>query len=172
MTNTYNAALLSSPSSTNGRYRTTHHQRTKQHGKEEQRYLDKWTREEILEGKGPWVQAGEYRHPQEELEAANAERKHYEELARLARKPKRQPLKKLGWHTGSVAESGFRPEPTPRAYRKEPRTEPDPVRAELEVSNGSEAETVKELMGRLEERVMRELLCWCTTSARRSVSGI
>ena len=39
--------------------------------------------------------------------------------------------------------------------------EPEPVRAELEVSEGSEAETVKALMGRLEERVMRELLRWC-----------
>ena len=33
--------------------------------------------------------------------------------------------------------------------------EPEPV---LEVS---ETETVKELMGKLEERVMREVLCWC-----------
>jgi hypothetical protein len=32
--------------------------------------------------------------------------------------------------------------------------EPEPVRAVLEVS---EAETVKELMGRLEERVMKEV---------------
>ena len=39
--------------------------------------------------------------------------------------------------------------------------EPEPVGVKLEVSEGSEAETVKELMGRLEERVMRELLCWC-----------
>ena len=36
--------------------------------------------------------------------------------------------------------------------------EPEPVRAVLEVS---EAETVKELMRRLEERVMREVLCCC-----------
>ena len=36
--------------------------------------------------------------------------------------------------------------------------EPEPIRAVLEVS---EAETVKQLMGRLEERVMREVLCWC-----------
>jgi hypothetical protein len=36
--------------------------------------------------------------------------------------------------------------------------EPEPVGVKLEVSEGSEAETVKELMGRLEKRVMRELL--------------
>ena len=47
-----------------------------------------------MEGIGPWAQAGEYRRPQEELEAAKAERQHYEELARLARKPERQPPKK------------------------------------------------------------------------------
>jgi hypothetical protein len=50
-----------------------------------------------LEGKVPWAQAGEYRHPQEELKAAKAERKHYEELARLARKPERQLQKCIGW---------------------------------------------------------------------------
>ena len=43
----------------------------------------------------------------------------------------------------------------------EPRMEPEPVRVKLEMSEGNKAETVKELMGRLEERVMRELLCWC-----------
>ena len=46
----------------------------------------------------------------------------------------------------------------------EPRLEPEPVgekKVNLEGSEGSEAETVKELMGRLEERVRRELLCWC-----------
>ncbi|XP_071201618.1 uncharacterized protein [Salvelinus alpinus] len=39
--------------------------------------------------------------------------------------------------------------------------EPEPVGVELAVSKGSEAETVKELMGKLEESEMRELLCWC-----------
>ena len=39
--------------------------------------------------------------------------------------------------------------------------EPEPVGVKLEGSVGSEAETEKELMGRLEERAMRELLCWC-----------
>ena len=97
----------------------------------------------------------ESRRPQEDLEAAKAERKHYEELAR------RPPQKCIGGHTRSLAESGVRPEPTPHAYRIEPRMEPEPIRVELKVSDGSEAETVKELMGRLEERVMRELLCWC-----------
>ena len=54
-----------------------------------------------------------------------------------------------------MAESGARPEPTLPVYREEPRRRPEPV---LEVS---ETETVKELMGKLEERVMRELLGWC-----------
>jgi hypothetical protein len=63
-----------------------------------------------------------------------------------------------GGQRESVAESGVRPEPTPPAYRKEPRMKPEPVRVVLEVS---EADTVKELMGRLEQRVMREVLCWC-----------
>jgi hypothetical protein len=63
-----------------------------------------------LDGKGPWAQAGECRRPQEELEAAKAEWRHYEELTRLARKPKRQPQKCIGrGHTGSVAKSGRRP---------------------------------------------------------------
>ena len=94
--------------------RTSHQQRTTQHGRE-----DSWTWEEILDGKGPWRQAGEYRHPREELEAVKAERQRYEGT-RLARKPERQPPQLFGeGHTGSVAESGIRPEPTPRAYRGE-----------------------------------------------------
>ena len=41
------------------RYRNTHQQRTKQRGnrqqqQERQRYLERWTWEEILDGKGPW----------------------------------------------------------------------------------------------------------------------
>ena len=39
--------------------------------------------------------------------------------------------------------------------------EPEQFGVNLEGSEGSEVETVKELMGRLEERAMRELLCWC-----------
>ena len=74
-------------SSFNGRDRPSHHKRTKQRGKEEQRVQDSWTWEEILDGKGPWRQAGEYRRPKEELEAAKAERRRYEELAG---KPERQ----------------------------------------------------------------------------------
>ena len=62
-----------------------------------------------------------------------------------------------GGHRESVAESGVRPEPTLPGYRKEPRRKPEPEPV-LEVS---EAETVKELMGKLEERVMREVLFWC-----------
>ena len=46
------------------------------------------------------------------------------------------------------------PEPTLLVYREEPRRRPEPEPV-LEVS---EAETVKELMGKLEEREMRELL--------------
>ena len=70
----------------------------------------------------------------------------------------------------SVAESGFRPEPIPPVYREEPRRRPEPEPV-LEVS---EAETVKELMGKVEERVMRELLVWCFKYdiRRLSVSGI
>ena len=56
------------------RYRITHHNRTKQCGNQEQRVLDSWTWEEILDGRGPWAQAGEYRHPREFLYAALAER--------------------------------------------------------------------------------------------------
>ena len=36
-----------------------------------------------MDGKGPWAQPGEYRHPKAELEAAKAERRWYEEAARL-----------------------------------------------------------------------------------------
>jgi hypothetical protein len=67
-------------------YRNTHQPRTKRRGnrqqQERQRYLERWTWEEILDGKGPWTQPGEYRRPKAELEAAKAERRHYEELAR------------------------------------------------------------------------------------------
>ena len=60
----YHAAPWSSPSSTNGRYRTTHHQRTKQRGKED------WTWEDILDGKGSYtweeIQAGRDRLPWEQ----------------------------------------------------------------------------------------------------------
>ena len=47
--NTYHAALWSAPSSSDERYRTTHHQRTKQRGKED------WTWEDILDGKGSYM---------------------------------------------------------------------------------------------------------------------
>ena len=61
--NTYPTAFWSddSSSSDESRYRTTHHKRTKQRGNREQKVLDSWTWKEILDIKGPWAQAGEYR---------------------------------------------------------------------------------------------------------------
>ena len=66
------------------RYRTTHHQRTKQRDQE-------WTWEDILDGKGPGSQAGEYCRPREEIEAAKAERRYYEALYQPQGKCERQP---------------------------------------------------------------------------------
>lgn len=43
---------------------------------------DSWTWEDELDGKGPWAEPGEYRRPKAELEAAKAERRHYEEQER------------------------------------------------------------------------------------------
>jgi hypothetical protein len=62
-----------------------------------------------LDGKGPWAQPGEYRRPKEELEAAKAERRWYEEAARRRRwKPESQPQKCIGRrHTGSMATGGL-----------------------------------------------------------------
>ena len=83
--NTFHAALWSTlPSTDDERYRTPHQRRTKQRGQED------WTWEEILEGEGPWTRAGEYRRPREQMEAARAERRLYEELAQR-RKHERQP---------------------------------------------------------------------------------
>ena len=84
----YNAAPWSH--SYNERDRRTHHKRTKQRGKEEQRFMEKWTWEEILDGAGPWTQAGEYHLPKEEIEAAKAERRYYEEKYKRG-KHERQP---------------------------------------------------------------------------------
>jgi hypothetical protein len=53
-----------------------------QRGIGQQRSPDSWTWEEILDGKGPWAQAGEYRRPKAELKAAKAEQRRYEEAAR------------------------------------------------------------------------------------------
>jgi hypothetical protein len=108
MTNTYHAAFWSSSPSTNeNRYKNTHQKRTKQRGNLEQRVLDSWTWEEILEG--PWAQSGEYRRPKEELEAAKAERRRYEEVAWQCDRHKRQPqIFGVGRHTESVAESAYR----------------------------------------------------------------
>jgi hypothetical protein len=68
--------------------------------------LEKWTWEEILDGKGPWAEPGEYCRPKAELEAAKAERRHYEELARQSGwKPERHPQKCIGGGTGRVWQS-------------------------------------------------------------------
>ena len=82
-------------------------------------YLEKWTWEEILDGKGPWEQPGDYCRPKAELEAAKAERRHYEELARQSGwKPESQPQKFIGGGlTGSMATPGRRPAQTSCAYR-------------------------------------------------------
>uniref|UniRef100_A0A8K9UXU6 Uncharacterized protein n=1 Tax=Oncorhynchus mykiss TaxID=8022 RepID=A0A8K9UXU6_ONCMY len=117
---TYHAAPWSSPSSTiDDRYRITHHQRTKQrgNGQQQQRSQDSRTWEEILDGKGPWAQAGEYRRPKAELEAAKAERRRYEDAARQRGWKPKNVL--WGTHTGNVAKLGRRPATTPRAYRGE-----------------------------------------------------
>ena len=109
--NTYPAAFWSDDSSSDeSRYTTTHHKRTKQRANREQRVLDSGTWEEILDGKGPWRQAGEYHHPKEELEAAKAERRRYE--VRQRNRHEGQP-QRFFWrgHTGRLAE-GWR---TPRA---------------------------------------------------------
>ena len=88
------------------RSRITHHQRTKQRGngqQQQQRSQDSWTWEEILAGKGPWAQPGEYRRPKPEQEAAKAERRRYEEAARQRGwKPERQTQKLLGGGTRGV----------------------------------------------------------------------
>ena len=64
------------------------------------------------------VQPGEYCRPKEELEAAKAERRWYEEAARRRGwKPESQPQKCIGGrHTGSMAKPGRRPAPTSCAY--------------------------------------------------------
>ena len=65
------AALWSPPY--DDRDRITHQQWTKQRGNgQQQQSKDFWTWEEILDGKGPWAQPGEYRRPKAELEAVKA----------------------------------------------------------------------------------------------------
>ena len=74
------------------RDRITHH-RTKRHDQRQQeQYKDLWTWEEILDREVP----GEYNRPKAELEAAKAERRRYEELARRQEK---EPTKDLGYTT-------------------------------------------------------------------------
>ena len=82
------------------RDRTSHHKRTKQRGKEEQCVRDSWTCEEVLDGKGPWRQAGEFRRPKEEMEAAKAERRRYEEANHRSRHEKQLPKNCLGGAQG------------------------------------------------------------------------
>ncbi|KAM9544483.1 uncharacterized protein ACWYII_035825 [Salvelinus alpinus] len=129
--NTYLSASWSDPCSSSSEEendidslnRNTHHNRTKriEEGRQEQQQWGKeeWTWEEILDGKGPWTQPGEYRRPKAELEAAKAERRFYEAKARKSGwKPERLTQKFLGgWLKGSVAKPGWIPEPTPRACR-------------------------------------------------------
>jgi hypothetical protein len=133
MWNYEHAAFWSDPS--NSRDRITHHQRTKQRGTEQQ---EKWTWEDILDGEGPWSQAGEYRRPKEEIKAAKKERRYYEARYAPRDKAERQPQNNfVGGHTGSLAESGWRPEPTPRAYRGERVTGQAPYYAVMRtVSSG------------------------------------
>jgi hypothetical protein len=107
MTDTYHAAYWSDPSYSSLdeeeiRYSNTYQPRTKQCGIEQQRPLDSWTWEEILNGKEPWAQAGEYRRPKEELEAARAERRRYEEVARQRNRHNRQHQTFLGGGTRGV----------------------------------------------------------------------
>ncbi|KAM9519349.1 uncharacterized protein ACWYII_045447 [Salvelinus alpinus] len=114
--------------------RITQQSTTKQHDQRQQEQRkEKWTWEEILDGKGPWAQPGEYRRPKAELEAAKAERRWYEEAARRRGwEPESQTQKFLGGgHTRSVAKPGRIPEPTPRAYRgvRERRTGQTPCYA-------------------------------------------
>ena len=103
--NTFHAALWSTPFD-ESRYRRPHQKRTKQHGQ------DEWTWEEILDGKGPWTRAGEYRRPREQMEAARAERRRYEELDQPRRKHERQPTQG-DWRSQGLDLS------QPRAYRGE-----------------------------------------------------
>ena len=87
MTNPNSAAFWST-SSSDSRYRITHQTRTKRRKRKEQQdycVMDKWTWEQILDGEGPWTQAGDYRLPQWEIEAARAERRYYEERERNER---------------------------------------------------------------------------------------
>ncbi|KAM9433536.1 uncharacterized protein ACWYII_017161 [Salvelinus alpinus] len=116
MLNTSYAASWSDPRYTSSsdeeeegcRYRTTHQTLTKQRSNGQQRQQqqrpitqDSWTWEEILEGKGHWAKIGEYRRSREELEAAKAEDRWYEEAARKRGwKPEKKPQKFLGGAKG------------------------------------------------------------------------
>jgi hypothetical protein len=88
--------------------RTTHQKRIKQRGHREQRGMDSWTWEDILDGKGSntWeeILAGRDRLPWEQVEAvrrAEAAGKGSQrfEGSRLARKPERQAQKCIGGGT-------------------------------------------------------------------------
>ena len=123
--NTYHAAPWSSPSPDNRRYRTTHHQRTKQRGERdswtgEQRYLEYETTWEEIER---WsVDSGRVPEPAWDSLEQCEEGYRRMELATQTRQRNRHerqlPQKIFGGHTGRLVESGDRPEPTPHAYRK------------------------------------------------------
>ena len=96
--NTYHAALWSTPSSSDERYRTTHHQRTKQRGKEEQRgqgYETTWEEVErwsVDPGRVPeptWDSMEQCEEGYRRMESARQ--------TRLARKPERQPPPQKNW---------------------------------------------------------------------------
>ena len=94
------------------RDRIPHHNRIKQHDRNQQQRQskqDSWTWEEILDGKGPWTQPGEYRRPKAELEAAKAERRFYEAKARQSGwKPVSNTQKFLGGGAkGECGEAGL-----------------------------------------------------------------
>ena len=90
---TNHAALWST--SYDARDRTTHHKRTKQRGER-----DSWTWEEILDGKRPWRQAGEYHGPKEELKAAKEEQRRNEEASHRSRHERHPPQKEIGGTRG------------------------------------------------------------------------
>ena len=103
--NNHHAAFWSdSPSPKENPYRITHHNRTQRRDERQQEQREEyWTWEDELDGKGPWAQPGEYRRPKEELEAAKAERRWYEEAARRRGwKPESQPQKCIGGGTQEV----------------------------------------------------------------------
>ncbi|KAM9429341.1 uncharacterized protein ACWYII_017500 [Salvelinus alpinus] len=125
------------------RYRITHQQNvTKRYGNARRSNKDFWTWEEILSGRGPWAQTGEYRCSRERSEAATAQERWFKEaarrrgwkpeiqarnrnyegtrLARMPEKPVSNSQKFLGGGLkGSGPRAGRRPAPTSQANRGE-----------------------------------------------------